>query len=83
MERKKHIGRKKLLCKMQFGFARFVFFFSEIGFFLIIGLVLFVRCDSSQEGRQLSFFNVVKFPVSIIGPFFDFSDHCAPESFKM
>merc|ERR1712213_33752 len=34
----------------------------KIGFFLLIGLVLFVRCDFEQVGRQLSFFNVVKFP---------------------
>ena len=53
---------------MQFEYAEFVSF-SEIGFFLLIGLVLFVRCDSEQVGRQLSFFNVVKFPVSIFDNF--------------
>ena len=53
---------------MQFEYAEFVSF-SEIGFFLLIGLVLFVRCDFEQVGRQLSFFNVVKFPVSIFDNF--------------
>ena len=39
--------------------------FSGIGSLLLIGLIPFVTCDSDlPESKQLSFFNVVKFPVS-------------------